>query len=235
MRTLGLVLALLVMGCGVSVADSVTVDLYNVAGPWNYFGLPLVPFDSDPYSVLAGVNIDFNLFRWDAPSQGELYFEPGGAFGNCLLGDGYYLNNSDSASSFTYSGVPDGVPDGGGTMTDMWLSLPGNQLDANVNPPDGGGWHLIAQPFNHDTPTNGAGGTGDNIWFTDGTTLKTWGEAVAADWVESSMQYSDPITQGAPVMTFEGWGDDDTLRAKMAYWVKTKKDNLALIVPAYNP
>ena len=228
MRTLGLALALLVVGSGMCFADTVTVDLY---GGWNFVACPLVPFDPDPYSVFSGIDIDFNLFRWDAPSQGEVYFEPDGAFGNILLGEGYYLNNISNAESFSYNGVPDGVPDGSGTMTDMWISLPGNQLDGT----NAGGWHLFGQPFNHDTPTNGAAGTGDNIWFTDGTTLKTWGEAVEAGWVESSMQYWDPVGQGQLILTYEGWGDDDTLRAGKSYWLRTYKDNLALIIPAYNP
>jgi hypothetical protein len=235
MRTLSLVLALVVVGSLACVADQVTVDLYSAASPWNYFACPLVPFDPNPYSVLSGIDIDYNLFRYDAPTGSTLYFEPDGAFGNILLGEGYYLNNASGATSFTYNGVPDGVPDGSGTMTDMWISLPGVQGDAGVNPPNGGGWHLIGHPFNHDTPTNGPQGTGDNIWFTDGTTLKTWDEAVAAGWVGDSMQYFDNATGNSMQMTYQGWGDDDTLRAKTAYWLRTYKDNLALIIPAYNP
>jgi len=228
MRTLGLVLALLVVGSGMCVADSVTVDLYP---GWNYIACPLVPFDPAPESVFAGVDIFYNLFRFDAPTGGVLYYEdPSGPFGNILLGDGYYLNNQSGATSFSYSGVPDGVPDGNGTMTDMWISLPGIQGD-----PGQGGWHLIGHPFNHDTPTNGPGATGDNIWFTDGTTLKTWDEAVSAGWVADNMQYFDAPTQGVLVMTYQGWGNDDTLRAKTAYWLQTMKDNIALIIPAYNP
>ncbi|MGQ9455362.1 MAG: hypothetical protein ACUVRS_10620 [Armatimonadota bacterium] len=227
MRTLGLVVVLLVVGSGVCLAVVTTVDLYE---GWNYVACPLVPFDPDPYSVFEGVSIDYNLFRWDAPSQSEMHFGDEG-FGNILLGDGYYLNNVDSASGFTYNGVPDGVPDASGTMTDMWISLPGNQLDGA----DAGGWHLIGHPFNHDTPTNGSLGNGDNIWFTDGTTLKTWDEAVEAEWVESSMQYFDGVSQGQMTMTYQGWGNDDTLRAGKSYWVRTYKDNLAMIIPAYNP
>jgi len=214
------------------VADTVTVDLYYANGPWNFIACPLVSFDPAPESVFAGVDIFYNLFRYDAPTASEYVYDgdPSGPFGNILLGDGYYLANTGNVPSFSYSGVPDGVPDGNGTMTDMWISLPGVQGDAGQ-----GGWHLIGHPFNHDTPTNGAGGTGDNIWFTDGTTLKTWDEAVNAGWVQESMQYFDNASGNSLVMTYQGWGDDDTLRAKTAYWVLTMKDNIALIIPAYNP
>ena len=236
MKTLGLVLALLVVGSGACVATSVTIDLYSPANSQlNYICAPLVPFNPNPMVVFAGADPEYNLYRWDAPTQNPFYFEQGGEFGNILLGDGYYLSNGGSAASISYDGVPDGVPDSGGIMTDMWISLPGKQTDAFVDPPDGGGKHLIGQPFDHDTPTNGPGATGDNIWFTDGTTLKTWEEAYNADWVQSAMEYWDAPTQNPMTMTYQGWGNDDTLRAKTAYWLFTKKDNIALIIPAYNP
>ena len=230
MRTLGLVLALLVVGSGMCAADTVTVDIYSA---WNYFACPLVPFDPAPDQVMAGVDIDGRLFRFDAPTQSMIVYDmiDPSAFGNVLLGDGYILDNYAATPSFSYSGVPDGVPDGNWTMTDMWISLPGYQLDQGSN----GGWHLFAHPFKHDTPVNGPLGSGDNIWFTDGTTLKTWDEAVNAGWVDSAMSYFDGATQSQLAMTYQGWGNDDTLRAKSAYWIETKKDNIALIIPAYNP
>ncbi|MCX8053141.1 MAG: hypothetical protein N3B12_04985 [Armatimonadetes bacterium] len=227
MKTFGLVLALLVMGSAVCMAASVTIDLYT---PWNYIACPLVPFDPNPESVFAGVDVYYNLFRYDAATGSEFFYDGVGPFGNILLGEGYYLLNVGNVPSISYSGVPDGVPDSSGNMTDMWISLPGVQGDEG-----GGGWHLIGHPFNHDTPTNGPGGSGDNIWFTDGTTLKTWDEAVIAGWVSETMMYFDGVSQTSLTMTYQGWGNDDTLRAKYAYWVETKKDNLALIIPAYNP
>ncbi len=142
MKTLGLVLALLVVGSGACVAVGVTVDLYSPTNSqWNYVSVPLVPFNPDPMTVFSGADPEYNLWRWDAPTQNPVYFEQGGAFGNILLGDGYYLNNGAAASSITYSGVPDGVPDGlyGSDpthhyRTDMWISLPGKQTDAFTEP-----------------------------------------------------------------------------------------------------
>jgi len=230
MRTLGLVLALLVVASGMSVAASVTVDLYS---KWNYISCPLVPFNPDPNAVFTGptgdpLDIDTLLLRYDGPSQGQVGFDAGdpGSFGNILLGDGYILNNYAGVDSFTYQGVPDGVPDVSNNKTDMWISLPGGQGDTAQ-----GGWHLIGQPFNHDTAVNGDLGTGDHIWFTDGTTLKTWDEAVTAGWVDDTMFYFEAAAQGQGTLSYGG-GDDDSLRAGKAYYVRTKKDNLALIIPA---
>jgi hypothetical protein len=219
MKTLGLVLALVLVVGGACVADTVTLDLF---AQWNFISAPLVPFNPDPLSVFSGLTVSGYLNRWDAPTQSMATYDEidPAAFGNVLLGDGYQLYQ-DAAGSFTYAGVPDGVPDGGGNMTDMWISLPGYQLDGV----DEGGWHLIGQPFNHDT--SGV----ENLFLTDGTTLKTWEQAVDANWCDDGMQYWDGASQSMLLMSF-GLADDDHIRAGKAYWFHTKKDNLALIIPA---
>lgn len=219
MKTLGLVLALVVVAGGACVADTASFD---VLAKWNCISAPLVPFNPDPLSVFSGINVVGTLSRYDAPSQsGVIYddLEPE-VFGNILLGDGYWLL-SDGTYTVSYDGVPDGVPDGSGNMTDMWISLPGNQLD----PADAGGWHLIGQPFDHDTNVVA------NLYLTDGTTLKTWEEAVDAGWCGNTLFAFDPTTQSGLGVSYD-IADDDHLRANQGYWFYTQKDNLALIIPA---
>jgi len=230
MKTLGLVLALVIVASGACVAANVTYDIFD---GWNLVCAPLVPFNPDPNDVFDGApyGVDGLLTRFDAPSSGNITYDSldPQAFGNILLGDGYWLY-SYGGGTIDFDGVPDGVPDGSGNMTDMWISLPGNQLDGQ----DAGGWHLIGHPFNHDTPVDDGSGTGANIYFTDGTTLKNWSEAAAAGWVADAMITYDNVAGNLNVQ-FDGLGDDDTLRPAHGYWLFTYKDNLAMIIPAYTP
>lgn len=225
MKTLGLVLALTLVVGGASVAAPATFDVFT---SWNLISCPLVPFNPDPMDVFTGINVVNTLSRFDAPTQtGILYddLDPA-AFGNVLLGDGYWLL-SDGNYTVSYAGVPDGVPDASDNMTDMWISLPGGQLDGI----DAGGWHIIGHPFNHPTVVDSGSWTGDNIFLTDGTTLKTWGEAVAAGWCEGVMTGMDATTQTGFTVGYD-LADTDTLEAGKGYWFLTYKDNLALIIPA---
>ncbi len=239
MKTLSLITALVLVLAGGALADIATYDVYT---DWNMVSAPLVPFNPIPSDQLIGftndgvfdpLDIDFSgsLSRWDAPSQsmvGWSSFDPT-TFGNVLLGDGYWLFQS-GAGTVAYDGVPDGVPDGGGTMTDMWVSLPGNQNDAA----DAGGWHIIGTPFDHDVSFSKVPSSllGDNILVTDGTTTKTREEAVIALWVNDPMTGWNGATQ-SEVTAGYFFPDSEYLEAGKSYWVKTNKDNLALIVPAY--
>lgn len=228
MKTLVLVLVLSLLTGVAATAATVTVDTY---ADWNLVAAPLVPFNPAVDSVFSNFDVMFTagITRWDAPSQGMIAydaFDVPGAFGNVLLGDGYWFNYPE-AGQIVYDGVPDGVPDASNVKTDMWISLPGNQLDGQ----DAGGWQLIGQPFNHDTPVDSGGFSGDLVFFTDGTTLKTWGEAADAGWVDSTMTFWDGATQGMLSLGYF-FNDDDQFRAGHGYWCKTNKDNLAMIIPA---
>ena len=242
MRTLSLVLALVFVAAGVGfAAETATYDVY---GKWNMVGLPLVPFNPIPTNAVDGVfdplEIEFDggsLQRWDSPLQSMIaytMFDPD-LFGNCLLGDGYWLHQPGVPTilvgQVSYLGLDDGVPDGGGNMTDMWISLPGNQF----NGVDTGGWNLISHPYNHDTAFDKVPGSleGDNILVTDGRTTLTLMEAAAEPyrWLDEPFQYWNG---GTNQMETAGYffATDDHMRAGQGYWVRTRKDNLALIIPA---
>ncbi len=225
MKTLVLTLLFVIVIGGACLAETATIDLYT---GWNMISAPLVPLQPDPMVVFSNAadGIDGLLSRYD-PSLGGIGYDSldTSLFGNVLLGDGYWLNSYASGHQLIqYEGVADGVPDGDGNKTDMWISLPGaGEL---------GAWHQIGQPFAHDTPVDpNYDGTGSGIYFTDGTTLKTWSEAVEANWVDAKISGYDPASGGIDVQ-YDGLGGDDTLRAGRGYWFLTFRPNLAMIIPA---
>jgi len=221
MKVFGLVLAMVVLAGGIAVADTVSYDVY--AG-WNLISAPLVPFNPDPASVFAGApdGLDYRLYGNDPAAGGTVYdsLDPG-AFGNVLLGDGYWLNQ-DSTGTISFDGVADGVPDSSSNLTDMWISLPGAGSGA-------GGWHLIGCPYNHDIATDDGSSTGANVLFTNGSVVKNWSDAVAASWVSDVMIGNNNPGGGFNVQ-YDGLGDDDSLRAGKGYWVRTYVDNIAMIL-----
>lgn len=239
MKILGIGLLLVLALSSTCGAVSVSYDVYP---GFNCIAAPLVPINPDPIVPLTigsttypGVfaqaidGIDGLLVRND-PATGGIPWDgledpPGLSFGKVLLGDGYWLTVYSDGSKVQYEGLADGVPDAGGAMTDMWISLPG--AGGGI-----GGWHLIGQPFNHDTPVDDGSGTGVFITFTNGSVTMDWSDAVAAGWVSPVMTGNDPATGGVPVQ-YDGLGSDDHLRAGKGYWVQTFIDNLAMIIPAY--
>lgn len=221
MKTFVLVLALMVVAAGVSVAATATIDVYP---GWNQIAAPLVPFDPDPVNVFADASggIDSMLFRYSELEGGSVMFDEFDpeSFGGILLGDGLQLNVY-SAATLSYEGVENGVPDANEVKTDMWISLPGA---GNGN----GGLHLIGHPFANDTMVNETEG----ISFTNGVEEKNWAAAVADGWVADIFFGNDPSAGGSFMVSLDGFGDSDSLEAGHAYWINTFVDNLAMIVSA---
>ncbi|MCE5324052.1 hypothetical protein LLG46_12155 [bacterium] len=220
-----------------SQADIQIVDVghtvsFPVYAGYNYISAPLAPFSPDPMDLFtaSSEDLDTRLFLWDSSTQLYIYWdmweEPAGSsFGNIVLGKGYewYVDNDRTVS---YTGFADGLPSGY-DKTDMVISLPGSQ-SSSVD----GGWHWIGVPFNHDIPVDSGSYIGDLIFLTDGTTLKTWGEAVNAGWCESMFHGFDPINQGGTTVAYNEFGDGTWLIANQCYEFCTFMDGLALIIPA---
>ncbi|MCE5322014.1 hypothetical protein LLG46_01725 [bacterium] len=222
MRTLGLVLAMVVVLAGAVMAETATYDVYV---DWNCISAPLVPLNSDPLDVFTGINIVNNLSRFDAASQTSIGYDDldPDAFAGVLLGDGYWLL-SDGSYTVSYDGLADGVPSAG-VKTDMWISLPGDQLDGL----DNGGWHLIGTPFNTSVPVT-VSSMGDNFKLTDGVQLLSWADAAAAGWCEGSMTGFDAVYQTSFSMGYD-LCDSEEMAPGYGYYFLTFKDNLALIIP----
>lgn len=225
MKTFVLVLALMVVAAGVSVAATATIDVYP---GWNRIAAPLVPFDPDPMSVLGGAvdGLDSLLMRYNYAEGGVVTYDELNPerFRGILLGDGLQLFVTQ-AQTLTYEGVEDGVPDAQGVKTDMWISLPGSGAGT-------GGIHMVGHPFGHDTAVDDGTGEGTNILFTNGTDVKTWGEANAEGWVAGEFAGFSPSVGGGFYVQYDGLGYTDVLAAGNAYLVTTYVDNLAMIIPA---
>lgn len=244
MKTLGLVLAMLLVISASALADTATLDVYQ---GWNYIGCPLVPMNlsndpevdpendfTEPYFAFDEVAFDLEtgkLLRFDAVNAANLVYLGDEAFGKLLLGDGYMLNCSiPGKTTITYTGVPNGVPDAGGNKTDMWISLPGKQGDSNV--PYGGGWHLISTPYADDVPAYTFDQFENIIWninFTDGTQVLDWMAAADAGWVADTMY---GLTGGVQNLCTYNSETEYIMKAGKGYFLETKKDNIAMIITA---
>ncbi len=227
MKKLGLALIAIAVLSTAVYSEAVNVVLWPGD---NWMCAPLIPFNPDPASVFvdAGSNpfpIDYNISRLDPTTGGSITYDPfedppGASFGGVLLGDGIYTYNGDvQAFTIEYNGVPQSY------LSDVWISLPGLQVDEYVDLPDGGGVHWVGNPFNSPVLT-------DSILVTDGTQTISLQDAVDAGWVEAlwnglDAEFGGSITVG-PSSQFPS---DDSLRPGHYYEVISHKDNIALIIP----
>ena len=220
-----LVLASLVLASAACATNYQEVLYPHSSGAYgnNLIAMRGVPFDPDPISVFGDVNLIDGALSRLTPTSGntETYFsfqEPGGPFGGMLLGDGYMIQVAGSQVTISYDGVADGVPDGAGQMTDMWVSLPG------VTGREGG-YHMVGHPFDHNV-------LWANVQVTDGTQTIPVMDAVNLGWLDGYWAYLDAPTQS----TFNVDPDEIMGSAYMepgrAYIVFTRKSNIALIIPA---
>jgi len=186
----------------------------------NWVAAPLVPFNPSTTALFAGFT--GNITRFDSPEQRTISSDQAD-FGGILLGDGYKITNpSQSTLSFSYEGVPDGVPDYSGNMTDMWISLPGNCID-NL---DAGGMHWVGQPYNHKTLIS-------DMYMTDGSQALSIQESITAGWIGSLWRGFDNQTQKTFTVGLSTYGaDENYFRAGSMYEIETHRDNLALIIGA---
>lgn len=231
-----MILASLLLATAACATTTYTQVVYPAPGypsvwdtGFNHFALKGVPLDPTPTSVFAGMPIgtgDAGLGRWDEINQGPVNYDPDApeAFGGMLLGVGYTLavnpNDADPNGTWTvsYDGVDDGIPDGVGQMTDMWISLPG------LSGGDNGGMHWVGHPFDHDVLWT-------DVQVTDGTQTVSVQDAIGLGWLEGGWTYWDAVNQGP--MTIDP--DDEFgqyMHPGMMYLVPTLANNIALIIPA---
>jgi len=233
-RTLAAIVALLavLILAGTACAEQASITIYPGE---NWISVPLVPYNYQPSVLFAGCNINGNLVRLDPTTGATITYSAAhpDAFGGILLGDGYKLICTTPAPVvISYEGFPDGVPDLdpqgnpiAGTMTDMWISLPGRQGDGQ----NAGGSHWIGCPFNHARPV-------DACKVTDGTTLLNLAQAVQQGWIDGlwdSMNNESKATVKVGLSTMSP--DESTLLPGRMYQVVTHKDDLALIIPGNVP
>ncbi len=204
-----------VMVLGACAVASETVQNYFAAG-LNFMSVPLIPLNSDPAAVFCNelgnpIDIESRLTRFD-PAVGYIDYSPYTTdFGGMLLGDGCLFQSQ--GTWVKYTGVNDGIPDGTGQLTDVWISLPGYL-------------NFVGQPFNHSTMLV-------NMKVTDGTQTLSWIEAGNAHWI-------DPVATGYNASGYYDVGTDEWLDYQSfdkwcGYLVRNTTSPfkpLALIIPA---
>jgi len=228
-----------------AATQTAQMDVYDY---FSFIGPPIVPLTPDPVTVFSAAGVDVSgdgnstISRYEA-TEGNVYDYVSFAPWNMLLGEGYKIDYRSGTLPHaqpvhvSYVGLPDGVPTGT-VMTDMWVSLPGNQFDGQ----DIGGQHWISTPFNHAIPFNKDGSQAwdpsdpdmSNIMVTDGNTVRTFRNAseVAPIWIADAWTYYDGASRNQYDAGCYGYHADNSLRPGSAYKVFTYKDNLALIIPA---
>jgi len=180
---------------------------------WNLLSLPAIPTDPTPPAVFADYGagaIEGTLYRWDAATQSLLsYSEWGGGFGNMLLTDGYWLQLGQvGANQLSFEAITDNDD------TDMWISLPKT------------GWTIIGCPFSYSVNWN-------TVEITDGTATVPLAAARDSGWLTSWTYWWDSAGGNLKTMGLDDdWTDTVMLEPWHGFWVQSKRDNLALIVPA---
>lgn len=225
MRVVGLVLVLaFVMGGACLGSTTVTKNVYP---GWQMVATPVALYDTSVGTAYSNVlnqwsPVGRNCLYGMNPATGQTIYDPRfTTFGGVLLGQGYMLKVK-TQTTVSYTGFDDGLPDASTppVQTDMWISLPG-AVDGGGNPV--GSWHYVGQPFNHNTPDSA-------ILFTDGIDVKTWSQAVTANWVSNAMSGMD--SAGGFTTSYDMRHNRSKLEAGCGYQFLTKKGNLAMIVPA---
>jgi len=253
MKTLGLVLAMVALVGGSCFGATTVMASFNVnPSIYSLIALPCVPLDpavggtqstsklGDPSGVFGTINTSTNfvLQRWNGGGYDSWTDHASTTpFTSMLLGTGYWLTGTALPSSgvISYAALPDGVPSidsngnaiedskGNPQMTDMYISLPGQGQGT-------GGWTIIGHPFDHSTAIDSSGETaGSRIQFTNGQETLGWKAAVSAGWVASAI-----LAWNGGGYTAYGYNGSNTrtLAPGLGYWVQTKVDNLAMIIPA---
>ena len=208
LRVLLLVL-LVVVGSIASTSASVT-DLSGTLYPgWNQIALHGVPIDPAPPSVFDnGMRLDSMLYRWEGATQSMYMYDEWNpdAFGNLLLGEGYWLF-SDTELPYSYSGLDDT------DSMDIWISLPK------------AGWTMIGDPFSKEFPWENAKVTDGNV------TVSMQVASKVNNWLNSTAYWWEGDTQsGYDLGIPEDWPSTLNMKPKHGYWVNSYQDKLALIL-----
>jgi len=233
-----LTLLCIICSAGFAAVETVTAPPEAVCAGWNLFAIPAVPvaLNGNPPGyppdvldefVADGTGLDGRLFRWDSHSQTLLAWDSQDSeavanFGNLLINGGYWfaLDPADTAQ-VSFTGITDN------DAIDMWIPLPK------------AGWAMVGYPYSRPSPElqppyySGTPYLWSDVKVTDGIMTKGLYDAsqYGEGWVYSVAFWWDSGTQSLMDM---GVPDDlpscESLTAWRGYWVRTFKDNLALMM-----
>jgi len=209
-------------------ARAVTVESPDLSTGWNIVSVPAIPRNPDPKVVFSNFLVSGSLdqlYRWDSPVGSWVLYDEWspGVFRGILLAEGYYFMYDPTKyqpghdPSISFDGITEN------DTTDMWVSLPGLQYDDAE-----GGWTIVGCPYSVPYPW-------EAVKITDGTTTLTVREAsrLANPWLTD-----EQWAWNAQKQSFEKLGLPETFPDRLdmepwqGYWIRTFKDNLALIFEA---
>jgi hypothetical protein len=178
---------------------------------WKFLSVPITPQRAEPF-VNLGDDIDpFQLYQYDTGLGGyKIYPYDIGEVG-LQTGHGYFTRLQEDVEV-----------DVGGTSNhgDVTCTL------------DSAGWHAIGNPFI--LPVNVAA-----LIVSDGTTDKSFGDAVTAEWVEGTLYRWDIVSKGKAFLSAHPLSDGyeavtigEQLALWEGYWLRTRAAELTLTIPA---
>lgn len=167
------------------------------------FSLPAEPFNPSPTNMFVNFQLDNRLGRWGRLRAQWYSYRTNNPniFGKMLSTDGYALN-SDATRQMVFSGFQN---DPG---ADRYVRFPLS------------GIHLFGTSFEGNIPWA-------RCFVTDGIETLTVAAAIQRGWIDPYLQWWDG-SQYRQVGVLDG--DDQFLRAWRAYWIRTHKHGLALIL-----
>ena len=215
-------------------------------GCWNLVSLPTVPYwdgnlrPSATYvfgpaaAVCENNQLHNSLWRWVStylqycwPASVSSYmtyyeYDPvESMFGPSYTGMGYWIrtvhNEDAEAYRVTYTGV-----NGSLQSTDRCVRLcpdPANEMYQYH-----AGSAIVGYPF-------AQGQSLANIRVSDGYRVLSMDEAISSHWVEPVMHYWDTDSASYKSVGLSGGVDDTSLHPWYGYWIRSRKADLALIIP----
>lgn len=178
----------------------------TVSAGWNFVSLPGVATDSSARGVFGDLLASGGLYYWDTiTNQLMTYddFNPS-ACAAIIPGRGFWLV-SNSEGTVTTEILKDEP------SSDVWISLPQS------------GYSVIGQPFDREVDVC-------RCYLTDGVDTLTMEEAMEQEWIEGALYHFDNVYSSMYRLELVA-GASVRLEPWKAYWIKTRRPNLALIVP----
>jgi uncharacterized lipoprotein YddW (UPF0748 family) len=173
---------------------------------WALFSLPLAPVDPNPPTVLPGIRLDGNLYRWERGTQSQFMYDEWKPeeFGNLMIDQGYWLI-AESPYTISYSAYRD--------TPARNSSLPT------------AGWNMVGCPFEREVEWQ-------DIMVVNGSQMvpirnavkdvdKQWLNGTAYWWESSNQSQYDLGLE-------EDWPSTTHMKPWHGYWVQSYVNNLTL-------
>ncbi len=191
------------------IAVSYEKEYVRVENPgWSMVSAPIDPAEEAPASVFSGLDNPNMIYHW-APGA-ERFLTPTTGYEKVkpFLGSWVYLEEDEAPKLFTIRGVYDG------------------SVEINLEEP---GWHQVGLPMEY-----GWDDLGVNAGNKDTRTIGEQASGPSAPhWLSRFIWEWD--RQEEEYIAHDARNSDFTLTPGKAYWVRTRKENVNLVVPFSSP